>query len=97
MDVYFRNSPILQADKITAPMLLWTGEQDRNVHYFQSIQLYNALRRLGKKEVMLIYPETRHNLTIPKYQIDFTRKYEEWLAYYLKGEPPAEWMKKEVN
>ena len=96
-DVYFRNSPILQADKIKAPMLLWTGEQDRNVHYFQSIQLYNALRRLGKKVVMLIYPESRHNLTIPKYQMDFTRKYEEWLAYFLKSEPPAEWMKKEFN
>ncbi|UPT70957.1 MAG: prolyl oligopeptidase family serine peptidase [Flavobacterium sp. JAD_PAG50586_2] len=96
-EVYLRNSPILQADKITSPMLIWTGEQDRQVHYFQSIQLYNALRRLGKKEIMLIYPEIRHNLTIPKYQIDFTRKYEEWLAYYLKGVPPAEWMKKGIN
>ena len=97
MEPYLRNSPILHADKITAPMLLWTGELDRNVHYFQSIQLYNALRRLGKKEIMLIYPETRHNLTIPKYQIDFTRKYEEWLAYFLKGEPAGDWMKRSID
>ena len=96
-DAYLKNSPIMFADKITAPMLIWTGEADRHVHYFQSVQLYNALRRLGKKEIMLIYPENRHVLTVAKQQADFTHKYEEWLSYYLKGTAPAEWMKKEVN
>ncbi len=97
MNIYLKNSPIMSAPQITTPILIWTGEQDRQVHYFQSIELYNALRRLNKKQIMLIYPENRHVLTVAKHQIDFTRKFEDWVATYLKDTPPSEWIKKGVE
>ncbi|WP_432221894.1 alpha/beta hydrolase family protein [Flavobacterium sp. TMP13] len=97
MDGYLRNSPIMHAQKISAPILIWTGELDLQVHYHQSIAFYNALRRLGKKEIMLIYPENRHVLTQGRGQIDFTHKYEQWLATFLKDAQPSEWIKKGIE
>lgn len=97
MDTYLQNSPITHAKKITVPLLIWSGEQDRQVHYFQSIAFYNALRRLGKKEVLLLYPENRHRLTTSKSQIDFNSRIEEWLGTFLKNEPAPDWIKKALN
>ena len=94
MEMYSRNSPVMHAQNITTPLLIWTGELDRQVHYYQSIEFYNALRRLGKKEIMLIYPDNGHILTHGKSQEDFTHRYEQWLATYLKDTVAPEWITK---
>lgn len=90
--IYHQNSPLTYATNITTPMLIWTGEKDLQVHYLQSVNFYTALRRLGKRATMLIYPETRHSLSLPNYQEDFTHKFEHWLDVYLKNETPENWM-----
>ena len=36
------------ADRIKTPLLLMHGEQDHNVPFRQSMEMYHALRRLGK-------------------------------------------------
>ena len=97
MEMYLRNSPVMHAQNVSVPILIWTGELDLQVHYYQSIAFYNALRRLGKKEIMLIYPENRHVLTQGMSQVDFTHKYEQWLATFLKDAPPSEWIKKGIE
>ncbi|MDI9257955.1 alpha/beta hydrolase family protein [Flavobacterium sedimenticola] len=97
MEVYLKNSPIMFADQVKVPLLIWTGELDRQVHYYQSIAFYNALRRLGKKQIMLVYPENRHRLTNDKSQIDFTRRYEQWLDYFLKGDTSPKWIENGIN
>ncbi len=93
MEVYLRNSPIMHAQQVNVPLLIWTGELDRQVHYYQSIAFYNALRRMGKKEIMLIYPENRHRLTVKDSQVDFTRRYEQWFDAHLKHVPQPDWMR----
>jgi fermentation-respiration switch protein FrsA (DUF1100 family) len=94
MEGFLRNSPVMQASKITTPMLIWTGEQDRQVHYYQSIEFYNALRRLGKKTIMLVYPNNGHILTESDSREDFTHRFEQWLATYLKNTSAPEWIAK---
>ncbi|WP_284653486.1 alpha/beta hydrolase family protein [Flavobacterium terrisoli] len=94
MDAYLRNSPVIHAQNITSPLLIWTGELDRQVHYYQTIGFYNALRRLEKKVIMLVYPESGHALSKRNSNIDFTHRYEEWLASYLKDIPAPQWIKK---
>lgn len=89
---YLRNSPIRHASDIKTPILLWAGEDDRQVHYDQSIAFYLALRRLSKKEVLLIYPGEGHAMIKQENRKDLTVKLSEWLGYFLKGEAPAEWM-----
>lgn len=97
METYWQNSPITHAKDITVPILIWTGEQDKQVHYFQSIEFYNALRRLGKKEVMLIYPNNRHRLTEPAGEEDFNRRLEQWFDAFLKDRPAADWIKNGID
>ena len=81
---YLKNSPVLQAEGVTTPLLSWTGEEDRHVHYLQSIEFYLALRRLGKEHTLLIYPGEEHVILDKEKQADLTHKIEAWLAKYLK-------------
>ncbi|OXA71512.1 hypothetical protein B0A67_12005 [Flavobacterium aquidurense] len=89
---YLRNSPIYHAHKVNTPLLSWTGEQDSQVHYYQSIEFYLALRRLGKIHTMLLYPGEGHVLMDKKNQKDLTRRIEDWFDYYLKGNIKPEWL-----
>lgn len=90
---YIANSPIWHAEKVQTPLFSWTGEEDRQVHYYQSIAYHLALRRLNKPNIMLIYPKEAHVLTTIDHQKDITHRLEDWFAYYLKKESPADWIK----
>jgi dipeptidyl aminopeptidase/acylaminoacyl peptidase len=89
---YEDNSPITYVDKIKTPVLIWTGEEDRQVHYHQSIAFYLALRRLKKEVIMMIYPGESHALLKKENQKDLTHRVEDWFGYYLKGESPKNWI-----
>ncbi|MBW4362015.1 alpha/beta hydrolase family protein [Flavobacterium taihuense] len=91
-DSYLKNSPVLQAANVHTPLLSWTGAEDRHVNYYQSIEFYLALRRLGKKHTMLIYPGDGHALMDGSNQKDLTQRTEEWFGYYLKNETLKSWM-----
>ncbi len=91
-DSYLRNSPVLQAAKVSTPLLAWTGAEDRHVNYYQSIEFYLALRRLEKTHTLLIYPGDGHALMDGSNQKDLTQRTEEWFGYYLKNEPLKAWM-----
>jgi dipeptidyl aminopeptidase/acylaminoacyl peptidase len=91
--VYLENSPVLHAINITTPLLSWAGEEDKQVSVFQGIEFYNALRRLGKKQVMLVYPKEGHVLMNEANRKDLNAKIKEWFDCYLKGAPYSNWMK----
>ncbi|MFV8339796.1 prolyl oligopeptidase family serine peptidase [Flavobacterium sp. LB3P21] len=82
---YLRNSPVLQAEGVNTPLLAWTGEEDKQVYYFQSIEYYLALRRLNKEHTLLIYPGESHTIIDKKNQADLTKRIEAWFAKYLKS------------
>lgn len=92
-EAYFRNSPLLNADKITTPLLIWSGKLDQNIRPEQGEAFYAALRRLKKENVMLVYSSDGHVLFNPKNQEDLTLKVQQWFGHYLKEEPKKEWMK----
>ncbi|MCV2484343.1 prolyl oligopeptidase family serine peptidase [Flavobacterium sp. SH_e] len=90
--LYEANSPIIHAPKITAPMLLWTGDRDPQVDPHQSYELYLALRWLRKKSIMLVYPKAGHVLIDPSQQKDITIRTLEWFSYHLKGNHNYPWI-----
>lgn len=92
---YLKNSPVLQAPNVKTPLLGWTGEQDRHIHYLQSMEFYLALRRLNKTHTLLVYPEEGHTLWKRENQKDLTLRVEQWFGYYLKNDPFQSWMKSE--
>jgi dipeptidyl aminopeptidase/acylaminoacyl peptidase len=89
---YDRNSPIVHAGNIKTPLLFWTGDDDHQVNWNQSIEFYLALRRLGKKHILLLYPNETHTLSFNKNQIDLSTRFHQWFDYHLKDRKPAEWI-----
>jgi dipeptidyl aminopeptidase/acylaminoacyl peptidase len=83
---YLQNSPLYHADKVNTPLLSWAGEQDGQVDHYQSIEFYLALRRLGKTNMMLLYPGEDHVLSDHIHQQHLTRSIEQWFDHYLKGD-----------
>ncbi len=59
---YIQHSAIMFADRIKTPLLLMTGEQDHNVPAQQSMEMYYALRRLGKEVEWVSYTNGGHGM-----------------------------------
>lgn len=97
MDNYIYNSPVFNASTITTPLLLWTGDKDGIVAPKQSMELYLALRRLGKKVALLRYRDEYHSLSDSRKQVDLTLKIADWFNYYLKEGSPKLWMEANAN
>lgn len=91
-DEYIDNSPVFFADRIHTPMLILHGDKDDAVPWYQSIELYLAMRRLGKEAVFLEYRDEPHHPQKYANKLDWAIKMKEWLDYYLKGTPPAAWI-----
>ncbi|MFH7000967.1 S9 family peptidase [Flavobacterium bizetiae] len=91
---YRRNSPIEHVQHCNTPLLLWSGGQDDNVEPQQSMEFYLALRRLEKKNIMLIYPKEGHDIENSKNQKDLSERIHQWFDYHLKDETAPEWIEK---
>ncbi|HEX8014400.1 MAG TPA: prolyl oligopeptidase family serine peptidase, partial [Flavobacterium sp.] len=94
---YERNSPITHAQNITTPLLSWSGNVDFQVNWSQSVEFYLALRRLNKKNILLLYPNEGHSLKKSKNQKDLSIRIHEWFDFHLKDVTPAEWIKKGIQ
>jgi hypothetical protein len=93
-EIFDRNSPITNVGNMNTPLLSFAGKEDYHVDWRQSVEFYMALRRIGKKNILLLYPNEGHTLINPVNQSDLTKRICEWFAYYLKDENPAEWIVK---
>ena len=89
---YIRNSTVFAVDSLRTPLLLEEGDADGNVNYWQSMELYNFGRRLGKNVVFLLYNGENHGLARPENQRDYQQRQLEWFGHYLKGEPAPAWI-----
>ncbi len=58
---YLEHSAIMDADRITTPLMLITGELDHNVPARQSMEMFYAMRRLGKEVVWVNYANGGHS------------------------------------
>jgi dipeptidyl aminopeptidase/acylaminoacyl peptidase len=89
---YIRNSTVFAVDSLQTPLLLEEGDADGNVNYWQSMELYNFGRRLGKQVVFLLYNDENHGVARPESQIDYRRRQLEWFDHFLKGAPAPDWI-----
>ena len=94
---YYENSPIFHAEKISTPMLIWSGKDDTTVPASQSLALYHAMRRLNKPAVFLQYKGENHTFLKSENQRDLSEKIKHWFDHYLKDKKPAEWMSPNTN
>ncbi len=87
-DLYIKNSPVFNADKVTTPLLMMNNKGDMVVPWMQGLELFTALETVTKKVWMLQYDEGGHGLFKEKDKIDYTIRSTQFLDHYLKGFPP---------
>ena len=83
------SSPFYNVEKITTPTLYMGGAVDWNVPIIGSEHMYQALRRLGRKTQLVVYPGEHHGLRKPTYLKDRYERYLAWYGKYVKGEEAA--------
>ena len=96
-DLYIENSPIFHLPKVNTPLLVMANDKDGAVPWYQSIELYTGLRRLGKPCWMLNYNDDDHNLTKLPNKIDLSIRMRQFFDHYLKDEPLPMWMKDGID
>ncbi|TDQ79206.1 dipeptidyl aminopeptidase/acylaminoacyl peptidase [Sphingobacterium yanglingense] len=94
---YLANSPILHAEKVQTPLLLWTGREDYHVDWHQSVSMFLALKDLGKPVNLLMYPKEGHVLSADANQKDLSLKIKQWFDYHLKSNDKQQWMYERSN
>ena len=72
-DLYVNQSPLFNADKIHTPLLLLHGDADTNVPIVESLQMFTALKLLGREVSLVEVKGENHHIN------DYKKK-EKWLA-----------------
>ncbi|MEI7421335.1 MAG: prolyl oligopeptidase family serine peptidase [Prolixibacteraceae bacterium] len=95
-ELFIENSPIFFADRITTPLLIMSNDNDGAVPWYQGIELFTALRRLGKPAWLLVYNGEEHNLTRRPNRQDLSIRMSQFFDHFLKGGADPKWMKEGV-
>lgn len=82
------NSPVLQAARIKAPVLLAFGERDRRVPIEHGERMRSALIAAGQQPEWVVYKGEGHGFGIRANRIDFYKRVEAFLAKHLSPTQP---------
>jgi len=93
---YLENSPLFTVDKITTPMLIMHNDHDGAVPWYQGIEFFIALRRMGKTAWLLNYNEADHWPLKVRDKHDFQIRLSQFFDHYLKDQPMPKWMKEGI-
>ncbi|MEP7377792.1 MAG: prolyl oligopeptidase family serine peptidase, partial [Chitinophagaceae bacterium] len=91
-ELYIENSPLFHLPKVKTPLVIMSNDADGAVPWYQGIELFTAMRRLGKKVWMLNYNGEAHNLVQRKNRKDIQVREQQYFDWLLKGEKPARWI-----
>jgi dipeptidyl aminopeptidase/acylaminoacyl peptidase len=93
---FIENSPVFSADRVETPLMMLANDADDAVPWYQGIEYFLALRRLGKEVYMFNYNGEPHHLLKRPNQKDYTIRMQQYFDHYLKGAPRPEWMDKGI-
>lgn len=88
-DMYTLQSPLFNADKINTPILFLHGTVDTNVPIGESIQMFTALKLLGKPTAFVQVVGQNHQILDYKKRAEWNKTIYAWFAKWLKNQP--EW------
>ncbi|HTY36740.1 MAG TPA: prolyl oligopeptidase family serine peptidase [Bacteroidota bacterium] len=94
--LYIENSALFSAPDITTPLLIMSNDADGAVPWYQGIEFFTALRRLGKPAWMLTYNGEAHNLVQRKNRKDLSVRMLQFFDHFLMGQPAPIWMTKGI-
>ena len=90
--LYIENSALFAVPKITTPLAIMSNDDDGAVPWYQGIELFTAMRRMGKKVWLLNYNGEKHNLEERRNKKDLSIREQQFFDWLLKGEKPTRWI-----
>ncbi len=85
--LFVDQSPLFNADKIHTPLLFLHGSADVNVPVGESIQMYTALKLLGRETALVVVDGQDHHITDYSKRIQWQNTIYAWFAKWLKDDP----------
>lgn len=92
-ELYLSNSALFRLPQVETPVLIMHNDADGAVPWYQGIELFMGLRRLGKPAWLLEYNNEAHNLKERRNCKDLSVRLQQFFDYELKGAPQPAWMK----
>lgn len=86
-DLFVKQSPLYNADKIHTPLLFLHGDKDNNVPVGESIQMFTALKLLGRETAFVAVADQDHHILDYDKRIKWQDTIFAWFAKYLKDDP----------
>ena len=85
-DLYVDQSPLFNADKIHTPLLFLHGAADTNVPVGESIQMFNALKLLGRPTAFVVVEGENHWIMDYQKRHKWQNTIFAWFQKWLKGD-----------
>lgn len=85
-DLYVDQSPLYNADKIHTPLLFVHGDADTNVPVGESIQMFTALKLLGRPTAMVLVKDQNHWITEYDKRLRWQNTIYAWFARWLQDD-----------
>ena len=92
-ELYISNSALFKLPNVETPVLIMHNDADGAVPWYQGIEMFMGLRRLGKPAWLLQYNKEEHNLKERRNRKDLSIRLQQFFDYELKGAPQPAWMK----
>lgn len=91
-ELYIENSPLFHLPNVKTPLVIMANDADGAVPWYQGIELFTGMVRLGKKVWMLTYNGEAHNLVQRKNKKDIQIREQQYFDWLLKGAKPPRWI-----
>jgi dipeptidyl aminopeptidase/acylaminoacyl peptidase len=86
-ELYVEQSPLFNADKVKTPLLLLHGMEDTNVPIGESIQMFTALKILGRPVEFIRVKGENHGIAAYKRRLEWNYSIYAWFAKWLQDDP----------
>lgn len=98
-NLYYSNNPIYFVENVSAPILIWTGRKDENVHWDQTMEFYVGLKRNNKDVIAIFYSDEGHILDgNSKQGLDLNQRVLDWWNYFLKDKKTnVQWIMRQMK
>ena len=96
LPLYMENSPLFHLQRVTTPLLILHNDLDDAVPWYQGIEMYIGMRRLGKEAYLFNYNNELHGIQGRANQKDWAMRMQTFFDVKLKGAPEPDWMSKGI-
>jgi dipeptidyl aminopeptidase/acylaminoacyl peptidase len=94
--LYIENSPLFSLPRVTTPLFILADDMDDAVPWYQGIELFVGMRRLGKEAYLINYNNELHSPAGRANQKDIAMRMQQFFDTKLKGSSEPEWMAKGI-